>query len=323
MPKLLTGLKISEVSAVDAAAGENCKILLRKRDQDVVGKATAALKESVDSIIACDDDDEVKRAALVETFGQFESYLDRNVAGGKALSKGPLERAERERREKFEKIFAGKADDADAADVAKKAHGHRGHHQFVGALFAHLHDRLERERRRHGFEKLGKETPPMKSYERWHDIVKSHGVDGIVEIAKNITDTQNARGVTEGEWVKLIDSAARVAHPELGALAFEKVFAHNSVLAKAIAVIKAGLAEQLLNGGLPVHVVGGADARDVDNASAVMEAYDELVRIGRERWGHLSPAQQFEKAFEANPELAQKAHRRPTAPSGGAYAFPR
>jgi hypothetical protein len=74
---------------------------------------------------------------------------------------------------------------------------------------------------------------------------------------------------------------------------------------------------------MPVLQVGGEDAQDVNDPSAAMEAYNELVRIGAERWSHLSPSQQFAKAFEANPTLAAKAHRRPQAPAGGAYPFPR
>jgi hypothetical protein len=74
---------------------------------------------------------------------------------------------------------------------------------------------------------------------------------------------------------------------------------------------------------MPVLQVGGEDARDVDHASVAMEAYNELVRIGAERWSHLAPAQQFAKAFEANPQLAVRAHRRPVAPAGGAYPMPR
>jgi len=207
---------------------------------------------------------------------------------------------------------------------AKASHKERrGAHSLVGSIMDHLHEALTRRREAHGFTKAEKESPPMKSYERWQDIVKSHGVNGLVEVAKNITEEQKSFGISEEEFVKLIDSAARATYPALGVNAFETVYTRNPVLASAISVIKAGLAEQLFNGGLPVHVVVGADARDVDDPSAAMKAYDELVRIGRERWGHLSAAQQFEKAFEANPELARAAHQRPTAPVGGAYPYPR
>jgi hypothetical protein len=77
--KLLTRLRIDEVSAVDRGAGDGVRIMLMKRDQDVVTKATAALEESVSSILGCDDDSETKRDALAETFAQFQMYLDRET----------------------------------------------------------------------------------------------------------------------------------------------------------------------------------------------------------------------------------------------------
>jgi hypothetical protein len=154
------------------------------------------------------------------------------------------------------------------------------------------------------------------------NIAKTHGVAGVVEIAKNIVEEQKGFRLTEGEFVNLIDLAARVAHPELGARAFEKVYEHNPVLAAAISVIKAGLAEQLLSGGLPVQVVGGEDARDLSDES---EAISQLKELGRRKWPSASALEQFERALTdpANRELTAKAHRRPTAPAGGAYPMPR
>jgi hypothetical protein len=172
--------------------------------------------------------------------------------------------------------------------------------------------------RTHKAAETEKESPMDKSLQA---IAKDHGVPGVVEIAKNIVDEQKSFRVTEEEFCRLIDTAARVTHPELGARAFEKVYERNPLLAKAIAVIKAGLAEQLLSGGMPVLQVGGEDARDVNDPSAAMEAYNELVRIGAERWSHLAPAQQFAKAFEAYPQLAKQAHVRPSPTTS--YEFPR
>jgi hypothetical protein len=135
--KLLTRLRIDEVSAVDRGAGDGVRIMLMKRDQDVVTKATAALEESVSSILGCDDDSETKRDALAETFAQFQMYLDREITG-KSLGKGVLEREQRRAREAFEKIFAGKADDDDGDDVAKASRDHRaGHHGLAAAITEH------------------------------------------------------------------------------------------------------------------------------------------------------------------------------------------
>jgi hypothetical protein len=222
MPKLLTRLKISEVSAVDRAAGENCEIMLMKRHGDVVAKATAALKESVSSIIGCDDDDAVKRAALVETFGQFESYLDRNVAG-KALSKGPLERAERARREKFEKIFAGKADDDDGDDVAKASRDrHLGDHNLAARVVEHTIDRLGDLRQRHGFEKAHeKEKSTMD--DNLTSILKSH--DDLISFCKRAVEGGETGGVSETALVEAVTKHACSRFPnERGDVAFAKLW---------------------------------------------------------------------------------------------------
>jgi hypothetical protein len=90
----------------------------------LIAKATAALQESVASIIGCDDDDETKREALVETFAQFQTYMERN--GG---------------------------DDIAKADRS-------GPHSLTAVLLDHLHDALDRKRERHGFHKSESEVTP-------------------------------------------------------------------------------------------------------------------------------------------------------------------
>jgi hypothetical protein len=223
------------------------------------------------------------------------------------------ERGNREHIAKYDRSFNGimaKADtDGDEKDNKMtditKAHKHRGPHELAASLVQHLHDRLDRHRERHGYTKAAKETSPMTALE---DIAKSYGVPGVVEIAKNIVDAEKSYRITEEEFVKLIDTAARVAHPELGARAFEKVYERNPLLARAIAVIKAGLAEQLLSGGMPVQVGGdGSQHTKADRGTA----YGDLMEKAEEyRNAHpeLSIAQCFEKVFTApaNRELAKR-----------------
>jgi hypothetical protein len=143
-------------------------------------------------------------------------------------------------------------------------------------------------------------------------------------IAKNITGEQRSFRITEEEFVKLIDTAARVAHPELGARALEKVYERNPLLARAIAVIKAGLAEQLLSGGMPVLQVGGVDAtHEAISSTESSEAYRQLQELGQKLYPHLPASSAFAKVFE-DPKyaaLANRAHRRPSATTS--YEFPR
>jgi len=107
-----------------------------------------------------------------------------------------------------------------------------------------------------------------------------------------------------------------------GDMAFAKLYEGDVTVRKAIAIAKAEtFAEQLLSGGLPVSVVGGEDARDVDDPQAALDAYARLLEIGKARWPNASEATQFANAFTENPALAQKAHRRPSATTS--YPFPR
>jgi hypothetical protein len=225
MPKLLTRLKIDEVSAVDAAAGENCKILLRKRDQDVVGKATAALKESVDSIIACDDDDETKRKALAETFAQFQYHLECNAAGGEGLSKGPLERGQRRLRSHFEKILGvGEADRAD--DVAKAS---RDRHDIGGKGLASATaelalDLIHHHRRRLGLvEKADTTKKESITMDNLTSISKSH--DDLMDFCKRAVEDGEPGGVSENALVEAVTKHACTRFPnERSDVAFSKLW---------------------------------------------------------------------------------------------------
>jgi hypothetical protein len=93
--RILTKLKITEVSSVDRGAGEGVQIVLRKHDQgdnaSIIDKSMDALAESVCSIIA--DDNVDKAAAMTKTFEQFSDYLKVNVV--KAAVSDPL-RGDRE-----------------------------------------------------------------------------------------------------------------------------------------------------------------------------------------------------------------------------------
>jgi hypothetical protein len=178
------------------------------------------------------------------------------------------------------------------------------------ALLARLHKAAEQ---------TEKESP-MSSLQ---DIAKSHGVAGVVQIAKNIVDEQKSFRLTEEEFCNLIDTASRVTHPELGARAFEKVYERNPVLAKAIAVIKEMMPFQV---DLQPLAVGGFDAQNeaIDNTEQ-SEAYQQLLRIGRDRWPSESEARQFSNAVSdpVNAKLAAKAIRRPRATTSYQFPFPR
>jgi hypothetical protein len=157
----------------------------------------------------------------------------------------------------------------------------------------------------------GKDHSTMDKTETLRDIAKA---GGIIAVAKAIIDANRSYGITEHEFVELATEHAKAAHPELTeAAAFAKLYEIPEVW-RACAVLKAAAPYF----DPQVQVVGGADARNVDDPS---EALAALHRIGRERWPDASEAIRFTRAFEANPELARKAHVRPSATS--VYEFPR
>jgi hypothetical protein len=158
----------------------------------------------------------------------------------------------------------------------------------------------------------GKDHSTMDRTTELRDIAKKKG--GIIAVAKAITDENRSYGITEHEFVELATEHAKAAHPELSeAQAFAKLYEIPEVW-RACNVLKAAAPYF----DPQVQVVGGADARNVDDPSAALAA---LHRIGRERWPEASEAQRFTRAFEANPELARKAHVRPSATS--VFPYPR
>jgi hypothetical protein len=249
MAKLLTRLKISEVSAVDRGAGEDCRILLRKRDQDAVAKAVEALETSVGLILGSDGSEEEKRQELVETFTQFQTYLDRNVAGSEALSKGPLERAERRTREAFAKIFAGKADDVSDDPIRASVSDH--HASKVADLLVEAGSHPDRSaalsyllHSSHGAALLGRISKAAETAKESHimdhqelaSVIKADG--GLQALCKRVI-TDGAGGISENDFVSAVTDLARERFADLpGDIGFAKLYEADAMLRKALRVVR-------------------------------------------------------------------------------------
>jgi hypothetical protein len=168
----------------------------------LIAKATAALQESVASIIGCDENDATKREALVETFAQFQTYMERN-----------------------------------GADIAK-AHEHRGQHELAASLVQHLHDRLDRHRERHGYTKAAKETPSMTSHSEFvQSVVKQYG---IVALAKSMIQDQKSYGLDEPTFTRLATEHAQRIYPnDRPDVAFSKLYQSEESVRRGCALYKA------------------------------------------------------------------------------------
>jgi hypothetical protein len=174
----------------------------------------------------------------------------------------------------------------------------------------HLLDRLDDLRRKHGFTKAKESPMPDNLAKIAEDI-------GIVRVAKAIVDGQRNYGISESEFVSLVTSHAKAAHPNLTeAAAFSKVFEGEEIVRRACAVLKS---MPFVATDLPSQA-GGAAAQALDDPSA---AIAQLREIGRNRWPSASEAAQFANAMTdpANAVLASKAHVRPRPTTS--YEFPR
>jgi hypothetical protein len=127
-------------------------------------------------------------------------------------------------------------------------------------------------------------------------------------------------GITEHEFVALVTEHAKAQHPELTeAAAFAKIYQIPEVW-RACNVLKAAPWVEPIRADVQPVQVGGEDTRDLSHQS---EALRQLGELGQQRWPGATKEKQFALAFEARPDLAALAHRRPTPPPGGAYPFPR
>jgi hypothetical protein len=259
----------------------------------LIAKATAALQESVASIIGCDENDATKREALVETFAQFQTYLEREAGD----------------------------------DIAKARDRHDIGGKGLASATAELAlDLIHHHRRRLGLVAKGGgqlEESNMRT-ESLEGIMKSAGIGatcaGIV-----------AKGSTTISQDELVAAASKVAHERWSGLsesqAFNKVYSdpgpEGRSLREAINVAKASLAETMLGPGLPVTVVGGPAAQDVDNATEAEQARAELMRIGRKQWPRLTEQAAYEQAFSdpRNATIVSRLYQRPTPTS--IYPMPR
>jgi hypothetical protein len=171
-------------------------------------------------------------------------------------------------------------------------------------------------------EQTGKESN-MCASETLEGIMKSAGIGatcaGIV-----------AKGSTTISQDELVAAASKVAHERWAELSEAQAFAkihddptEGRVLQSAINVCRVSLAETMLGPGLPVTVVGGPAAQDVNNATEAEAARAELMRIGRKQWPRLTENQAYEQAFSdpRNATIVSRLYQRPTPTS--IYPMPR
>jgi len=337
--KVLTRLRINEVSAVDHGAGEGVKIMLMKRDADDT-PVELSVEERAKAKMA-------GRQALRDAEERYKREDGTGHADHEPAEDEPEIRptpADDPKRFLFSKAtfmrktFAADArgDEATRADEATSAEeladdGVPAKHRSISfdttdghtitarderalARWLAVHERLNKST------STSQDTSTMDYKAKLTDLAKRAGP---IAIAKVIVDDDNAYGITEHELTALVVECAKREHPQLtDAQAFVKLFTDQSeagvMLRKAFSVVKAAGAAPYFD--LKPQFVGGEDALDVDDPS---EAIAQLKELGRQKWPTATEAQQFANAFAdpANAKLAAKAHRRPSATT--VYPFPK
>jgi hypothetical protein len=138
------------------------------------------------------------------------------------------------------------------------------------------------------------------------DVVKNHGV---VALCKFMVEKNSTFGASEAELVELASADAARRYPgDSPAFAFTKLYEESRELREAIEIAKSAALQSAV-----------ADEIERD----AKEAMRELNQIGKARWPSLTPAQRFARAFETNPELAKRAHRRPGPSTSFSHPPPR
>jgi hypothetical protein len=168
--------------------------------------------------------------------------------------------------------------------------------------------------------KAAKDDPPMDTI---LSIMKSGGISATCAaiVAKGSTT------ILQDDLVAAVSKVAHERYPELSsAQAFTKIYSdptEGRVVRDAINIAKASLAETMLGPGLPVQVVGGPAAQDVNNATEVERAREELMRIGRLQYPRRTENEVFEMAFTdpRNATIVARLYQRPTPTS--IYPMPR
>jgi hypothetical protein len=202
------------------------------------------------------------------------------------------------------------------ADLLVEAGSHSDRASALAYLLHNSHGQALLNRMHKAADQTAKD-PPMDTV---YSIMKA-AAGGIAGVCAAIV-AKGSTSLTELEIVEAATAVASERYPGLTkAQSFDRVYSdpgdEGRLLRSACSIAKAA---EFAVAGLPVQVVGGADAQDVDDPSAAIEALHEL---GRKLYPQLTEAQAFEKVFSdpKHAALAARAHRRPAATTF--YPMPR
>jgi hypothetical protein len=251
----------------------------------LIAKATAALQESVASIIGCDENDATKREALVETFAQFATYMERNGVMAKLL-------ADDEPGDSGAPVSDHHA--SKVADLLIESGSHPDRSAALSYLLHSPSGQALLSRMHKAAEQTEKETPSMSHSEFVQGVVKQYG---IVALAKSMVQEQKSYGLDEHQFTQLATEHAQRLYPnDRPDVAFSKLYQSEESVRRACAVAKAMPFQVSLE---PLQVGGEANRGGDVNPNDPAKAIEQLKQLGRDRWPTASAAEQFERALTA------------------------
>jgi hypothetical protein len=337
-PRLLTKLKIDEVSAVDHAAAPGARIVMLKRDRNLKAKfdqATARLAASVKSIV--NDPDCDKSEMLGRSFAQFLDHLNKlNKSRTPLKDVVALKQIFAEARAKNLDVSVAEAgDDEGMPNRRRRRPEDDDEREDEAARVAAEMDTDGADRDDDDEQQRNKQ---MKTHsELMSAVVKKYG---IVAFCKSVEKGDVA--VSEHQLTSLISE-----HCARTGVSFSKLFEAQDeqgiTLRKAIAaardaqflsrtatVSKLGSSTPHFHAApddgpagtpgratLAPRFVAGADARAVDNPRSALDQLNELAAEQRRQNKTLSEAGAFARVYEdkANAELVrrEREENRPTS----------
>jgi hypothetical protein len=274
MPTLLTRLKITEVSAVDRAAGEGTKIVLLKRDDTPRSKP------------------HVERHA--RRLRKFQEIFE-GKAGGDDDAGGD---------------DGGNASNHHASEVANLL-VEAGSHPDRASALSHLLHKPSGQALLSRMNK--KDDTPMTSTsthaEFVRDVVKQYG---IVALAKSMVQDQKSYGLDEHQFTQLAtEHAQRVYLNDRPDVAFSKLYQSEESVRRACQVAKAQTLEPVMVGGPDaMHEA----INNTEQSEAYQQLVDMAKKLRAESpflSADQAFARIFENPKHA--AIAAKAHRRPSA----------
>jgi hypothetical protein len=276
--RVLTNVRVDEISAVDAGAGEGVQIMLMKRasDNKAVAEATARLAASVKSIVS-DAAVTDKGAMLAKTFAQYQEHLNKLTKNDSERSEPNLSNTDagyggrRRRRSDDDDETERLSDDADADDDDEK----------------------EKEAM----------TAKLKSLD-------------AVQICKQMVDEGDAHSMSEHDLVSLVDNFAK-AHNSTFVALYERNDDTGLAIRKAVDIAKHagfGVSSPYLKAAtLEPKQVGSRAARNVDDPRSALDQINDLIAEQRRQYPELelTDAQWFARVYSdpANRDIAKRERR--------------